>query len=98
MHQIQKIIGLAPSSTSQLIDELVKKGLVQRNTNTDDRRVIELSLTDNANNFIKSTESQVVRRYQEVVSLLGEEDAQTLLCLIQKTNKLLGYRKDENND
>ena len=45
MNELSEAMGLANSTTTRIVDQLVRKGLVRRKTDAADRRVVKVALT-----------------------------------------------------
>ena len=72
---------------THLVNKLVKKGLVERQANDNDRRIIYLVITKQGQDVLeKAIESgQVLRK--EVFLKLTDEERQQLLTLYKKLNQ-----------
>ncbi len=67
-------VGLALSSTSQLLDGLMKRGYVTRDTAAADRRRATLSLTTLGQATLESARVHARARVEEHLSLLSEDE------------------------
>ncbi len=75
---LAQVKRITPSAISQSIDLLVDKGLVERKHSNQDRRFIQLSLTQNGNDLV-STIYQANREWMEgKMAALSPEDIATL--------------------
>ncbi len=79
------------TNITRLADELVEKGWVSRNASSEDRRRIELSLTEAGKNLVETVLPHQWQHYREVWSALDAEEIETFGRLLRK---LLG-RLDE---
>lgn len=77
--------GATLSSTSRLIDGLVEKGYILRETPKNDRRKVQLSLTDEGKTSIKLMHQTAINYLAKMLHGLSEED----LEMIVKSVKLL---------
>ena len=84
---VSKALGLTPPTVTHLVNKLVKKGLVERQANDNDRRIIYLVITKQGQDVLeKAIESgQVLRK--EVFLKLTDEERQQLLTLYKKLNQ-----------
>jgi DNA-binding MarR family transcriptional regulator len=57
---------------SQIVDRLVKRGMVERHPDASDRRVVRLGLTDEARSIMKEAEAGRNARLQATVNELSE--------------------------
>jgi DNA-binding MarR family transcriptional regulator len=58
MHELAALLGVGPSSATQLVDRLISRGLVQRHTDPGDRRLVWIVATSRAD--------EVTSRFSEV--------------------------------
>lgn len=79
---------------TRLIDQMEKRGLVNRSRSTRDRRVIQLHLTDKGHETIKILMETVVGYYNGLLINFSEEEADTLVRLLTKlVGNLSEHRK-----
>ncbi len=74
---------------SRVVDELVQNGLVNRKRDPDDRRNIQLSLTDTGEKLIKDLNKKNVRILAEQFSILSDEELHTLLSALVSLKKVI---------
>lgn len=74
IQQIKEKILIASSSTTYIIDQLVKKGLVQRVPCSNDRRVTYASLTPEGRTIIEETFPIHASYIEETFSVLSDEE------------------------
>lgn len=80
--------GLALSSTSQLIDGLVKRQYVTREIAEGDRRRAIVSLTAHGKTILASAREQAQARMAERLALLSPEELQTLATVLQAFDRI----------
>lgn len=61
-------VGVTPSTATRMCDRLVRKGLVRRRQERDDRRQVRLSLAESGRRLVDQV---TVRRRQEIARLLA---------------------------
>lgn len=71
-------LGLALSTTSQLIDGLLKRQYVLRETSTRDRRCATLSLTEQGNAMLVDVRARVHAWMDEKLAVLSPEEREAL--------------------
>jgi DNA-binding MarR family transcriptional regulator len=77
-------LGIHPSRLVAILDELERRGFVQRKSNMNDRRQYALHLTDNGKKTLEEI-GQIARQHQEVLcAALGREEREILAELLQK--------------
>lgn len=83
---IAKVVGLTPPTVTHLSEKLVKKKLVVRSKDDEDRRIIYLNITDAGKEILEraNLEGQVLRR--KLFEKLTSEEQQQMLRIYQKMN------------
>lgn len=84
MSAIADAICLSLSSCTGLIDRLVAKKLVRRDRSGDDRRVVEVELTDEGREAHKAAMQAPVAFARDLLKGLNEEEQQALVGLFSK--------------
>ncbi len=73
-----------------LVDGLVKDGLVERHYTPDDRRVINVSISDAGRETVRSMKSRIRTQMRGLLSHLPESDLQTLCSCGEKISDVIG--------
>jgi len=68
MAEMARILGVAPTVITGLVDRLESRGLIRREVHPSDRRRIQLVLTDRGNEISVHIEEAIVSRIQSEVS------------------------------
>ena len=98
MKEFANYFNLKKGTATGLIDRLVDKGLVQRQDNPDDRRIVELVLTQKGNAlFQKSLELQK-DEIDSVIKTLSDTDKVNLRNLLKKINNALVIKAPKDTD
>jgi MarR family transcriptional regulator, 2-MHQ and catechol-resistance regulon repressor len=79
----QRTITVVPGITG-LIDRLERKGLVQRERSTEDRRVIFVRITDKALALLGRIDEPLLQLHREVAAGLGKDELRELIRLLEK--------------
>lgn len=79
--------GETRGNMTRICDELVEKGLIQRITNSDDRRRVDLSLTDEGIALLRQIVPKVRKEISGVYKAFTEEEKGTLVGLLTKLNQ-----------
>lgn len=72
------------SNTTRLVDKLIKKGLVKKQTNKVNRRKIDISITTKGLNFLKEMDKLIDGKEVEIVGNLSDDEATELIRLLSK--------------
>lgn len=72
------------SNTTRLVDKLLAKGYVNRITCPTNRRKVEISITEEGKNALKSMDQAITETEQQLVSGLDKKEMETLNTLMDK--------------
>ncbi len=76
---VAEFIGLTLSSMSILVNALVERDLVERRTDSDDRRRVCLTVTQTGHEILQSTLQATEERLAEIVSSLRSDERETVV-------------------
>jgi MarR family 2-MHQ and catechol resistance regulon transcriptional repressor len=80
-------VWLTPGSISVAVDRLVRKGLVSRNDQPDDRRVRRVELTPKGRALITRGFREHAAAMEDAAGVLSKDERLTLLRLLKKMGK-----------
>ena len=83
---LQEHVGIRQSSLSELVKKLEEQGVIRRQTCEDDRRQIIITLTEKGTALLEEAQEQNLRQQVEHLSVLTEEEQETLYVLMSKLN------------
>jgi len=78
MADIARVLGVAPTVITGLVDRLEARGLIRRESHPTDRRRIQLVLTERGTAISQQVEKEIARRIEEQVSALDAEQQRHL--------------------
>jgi DNA-binding MarR family transcriptional regulator len=86
---VAKVSGLSPGAVTQVCDELVKFGYIERTRSNDDRRVVHIALT-----AAGATQIDIIRKLRseqiaKILAQLGTEDAQEFIRIIGRVVEIV---------
>ena len=90
-------IGLALPSMSKLVDGLVERKLLNRQSHLDDRRRITLELTARGDTLLQSAHASTQAALAQRLSELGESDRATVVRAMQILHPLFARGKSNAN-
>ena len=73
--QLAGKLALAKPTVSATIDTLVERGLVERRAATDDRRALQLTITATGRDVLRTAESAMRVRFDDVLAHVADVDA-----------------------
>ncbi|MBE3598941.1 MAG: MarR family transcriptional regulator [Limnochordaceae bacterium] len=71
-------LHMTPPAVTKLVDRLVRKGLVTRKERADDRRSVEIALTDSGRRAVERIRERRSRIFEMILSRMSPEDQQQL--------------------
>lgn len=77
-------VGVTPGAVTQLVNALVEKGLVQREGDPADRRVVRLKVTKKATDQFEKFRREHLAAYQPIFDVLSDDDLRQLIALMDK--------------
>ncbi len=80
-HMIHKM-----SNTTRLVEKLRKKELLERNVCKDNRRKVEISITDKGLGLLAGIDQSLMNCEKKIVGKLTKEELTNLLLLLEKLN------------
>jgi len=78
----------APTVTG-IVDRLEKGGYARRVPNKEDRRVINIELTDNGLKFEKQIRTHIQKKWAQMLSKLSKADCENYLKVLKKIQNQL---------
>jgi len=88
LSETAEFLGLTLPSTSKLVDQLVRRGMLMRDDASDDRRRIHLRITDKGDALLKSAQASVRKHLAGMLNRLGAAELVALhatLGLLQES-------------
>ena len=73
-------VGVAPATATRMCDRLVRKDLIRRRTERDDRRQLRVALTAKGRSLVDAVTG---RRRQEIARIMSEIPVEQLAVLVQ---------------
>lgn len=99
VNELAKHLLLERSTVSRLVDSLVKGDFVKRETNDNNRREVNLSLTPKGLNAVQRVREQSVQFFQTLLKNIPDLKQQQILESFQYlTNSLADVRGKQNGD
>jgi DNA-binding MarR family transcriptional regulator len=89
MSEIRDQLSIAKSNLTPIVDGLVQKGFVHRDTDKDDRRVIRISLTARGEKFMIQGRERARADMHRLFRSLGHKDLSALATFLKHLNGLL---------
>ena len=84
MGEFSNALSVPLSTATRIADWLVDNGYLQRLPDSDDRRVVRISLTNTGKELFEAIDRYIRQRMQQILSSLTAEERTVLLTLVSK--------------
>lgn len=81
---LASVLNVKPSAVTVMIERLVKHGFVARNQDSNDRRTVLLSLTDDGRGVLNQARNESKSVLKKYISLLDEKEIHCLISIFEK--------------
>jgi len=89
MGELSRALALPLSTTTNVMDFLVKNGYCKRLSDRNDRRIVRVALTDVGRRNLEISDKYIAQRGQEILSALTVKEQTTFLTLLKKIAKTI---------
>lgn len=79
-------LGIQPGSASEVIAKLESAGYIMRTPNEQDRRTVDITLTETGRALAEEAKEQRSSRHEQMFSCLTKDEKNQLLSLLEKVN------------
>lgn len=86
---IAKVSGLSPGAITQVCDELVRFGYIERSRSTDDRRVVYIAILPAGAAQLEDIRRMRSEKIQIILTELGREDAQEFIRIVGRVVEIV---------
>ena len=90
MSEIGRRLYISKPYMTALIDTLIKEGLVERRPDLADRRVINISITEQGKKHLKQSITLYKNDLKDLLSTLDEHDLEELCASLESLKAILG--------
>ena len=87
--QLANQTGARLPAISKLLNTIEQKGYIDRLSDPSDRRICRICLTQKGNDLLAQAQQEHQQRMQQILSSLGDEDAQQLIRLMWRLCEVL---------
>ena len=100
MTEISDYITAPLNTVTKVIGRLEKKKMVERIRSIQDRRIVQITLTDKAEEFISEQKAKIQYYFEKIYSVVTEEERNALINIFSKVTKVLieGKNKADNDN
>lgn len=83
---LTKTLHVQSASSSEILTKMEEAGLILRTPNEEDRRTMDISLTEAGRNEAEAAAKEIAALRKEMFTCLNEEEKTILLSLLEKLN------------
>ncbi len=84
MGEFSSLLSVPLSTATRIADWLVDRGYIQRLTDTEDRRVVRVALTEKGHELHSTIDLYIRKRLEKILSCLTDRERDKLLKLVGK--------------
>lgn len=96
--QIAKCLNLSASRVTNILNSLVKKGLVQKRVDPSDKRHVYISMTEEGKERVCRKYGEMISMYESVFQKLGMEDTINYIRIVKKLSALLDEERNRKSN
>ena len=89
MNELSEAMGLANSTMTRMVDNLVRKGLIYRKPDDDDRRVVRVSLAAQGLSTRRTMEKAQQELLQGALADIQEDERTGMIHALERVNKAM---------
>lgn len=98
MSDLSTYFQITPAAVSQLIKSFEKKHWIERIVLDNDRRSVYIKVSDEAKTVLRGCEKALTESLLEFIETLGEDDAQALVRILEKSIVFTKRHKKRQNE
>lgn len=89
MSKIRMLIGTNKQNMTHIIDTLVEKGFIKRVPNMDDRRMINVLITDNGSEYLREWQKNKIKEINKIFAFFDDENLIKLHISIENIKSII---------
>lgn len=89
MTEISKYINAPLNTTTGVVNRLEKKKMIQRIRNKEDRRIVEIILTEEGSKFIDEEKQVIIKIIKKIYKELTEDEKTAAVSIFSKVRNVL---------
>jgi DNA-binding MarR family transcriptional regulator len=87
MNELSAAVGLANSTLTRYVDQLIRHELVARNNDPTDRRVVRVRLTERGQEVRRVLDESLQEFHRQILNEIGEEERPVLLHALEQITR-----------
>ncbi len=98
MNDISAFFQISPAAVSQVMKHLEEKEWIQRITEEQDKRSVYICVTEQGRKVLVDQQKKMKEKLVRFIDMLGEEDAQAFVRILEKSLKFYQENKGGEDD
>jgi DNA-binding MarR family transcriptional regulator len=87
MKDLAEYLHITPPSTTSIVEDLFKRGLVKRLSDKKDRRIIKISLTTRGKKLLENSLQRKLKEFRKKIEVLSSDEKKSLLKILRKIER-----------
>lgn len=92
-YEISQEFGVNTSRVAAVLNSLSKKGYIQRTVDPEDKRKIQVFVTEEGKTFGEDRRQEIIHRVMKVITQLGEKDVREYMRISQRIYEIVGKER-----
>ncbi len=84
--ELAESINVTPGAITQFADTLIERGLIRRDEDPDDRRIVRIRLTESGRNQFKELRREFLASATQALEVLSNEEIRQVIELLTKVS------------
>ncbi len=97
LKELAQVLKISPPSASTMVNRLVEKGILKRHQNSNDRRKIQISLTEQAQLRHEKVEKAMFASFVELIEKLGPDTTEKWCDVLEEIARIFRLEDDQEN-
>lgn len=93
--EISRALKLSTARVTAILNSLERQGYISRLWSREDRRRVEITITDKGRQFVKRQQEAYIADCEDMLKRLGQEDARTYIRIMKRLSELLSDAEKE---
>ena len=89
LNELAEALYIAPSTASRTVDEVVRKGLVERREDPADRRAVRLTFTATGQALYEAIRQHLIQRQRAILEQIAPQSRHSVLTALRKLSQAI---------
>lgn len=93
MTKVSRCLYVTTSAVTAMADRLIKKKMIRRKRSRQDRRIVEIAITDKGKEMVAKIRRHIENFYIPILESLGRKNCEELIKLQERMCRIIGCSK-----